>query len=54
MVSKKGEKMDFYGRDFLKILDFSEAELRYMLDTAKAFKKMKKDGKIKLYMMKKN
>ena len=37
--------MDFYGRDFLRILDFSEAELRYMLDTAKIFKKYKKEGK---------
>lgn len=37
--------MDFYGRDFLRILDFSEAELRYMLDTAKVFKKYKKEGK---------
>ncbi|MBQ9018321.1 ornithine carbamoyltransferase [Candidatus Saccharibacteria bacterium] len=36
--------MDFKGRDFLRILDFSEEELRYMLDTAKAFKKMKHDG----------
>lgn len=37
--------MDFYGRDFLKILDFSEDELRYMLDTAKKFKEYKKQGK---------
>ena len=37
--------MDFYGRDFLRILDFSETELRYMLDTAKMFKKYKKEGK---------
>ena len=37
--------MDFYGRDFLRILDFSEAELRYMLETAKTFKKYKKEGK---------
>ena len=27
--------MNFYGRDFLRILDFSEAELRYMLEMAK-------------------
>lgn len=37
--------MDFTGRDFLKILDFSESELRYMLETAKSFKQMKKAGK---------
>ena len=36
--------MDFLGRDFLQILDFSEAELRYMLDTAKKFKELKKAG----------
>ena len=35
--------MDFYGRDFLRILDFSEDELRYMLDAAKIFKTYKKE-----------
>ena len=45
MVSKKGEKMDFFGRDFLRILDFSEDELRHMLATARKFKKFKKDIK---------
>ena len=37
--------MNFYGRDFLRILDFSEDELRYMLQTAKKFKQLKKDKK---------
>ena len=37
--------MDFYGQDFLQILDFSEEQIRYMLDTAKEFKKMKHEGK---------
>ncbi|MBR0460549.1 ornithine carbamoyltransferase [Candidatus Saccharibacteria bacterium] len=36
--------MNFYGRDFLRILDFSEEELHYMLKIAKEFKKMKKAG----------
>ena len=45
MVSKKGEKMDFFGRDFLRILDFSEDELRYMLATAKKFKELKRAGR---------
>ena len=36
--------MDFYGKDFLRILDFSEEELRYILKIAKEFKKMKKAG----------
>lgn len=37
--------MNFYGRDFLKILDFSEEELRYLLDTSKQLKQFKKEGK---------
>ncbi len=40
----EGHQMDFYGRDFLRILDFSEEELRYMLKIAKEFKKMKHEG----------
>ena len=37
--------MDFYGRDFLRILDFNEDELRYMLTVAKKFKELKHEGK---------
>lgn len=37
--------MNLYGRDFLRIRDFSEQELRYMLATAKAFKRLKKEGR---------
>ncbi|MBQ2660967.1 ornithine carbamoyltransferase [Candidatus Saccharibacteria bacterium] len=37
--------MDFAGRDFLRILDFSEDELRYMLATARRFKELKREGK---------
>ena len=37
--------MDFKGKDFLRILDFSEEELRYMLDVSKALKRMKHEGK---------
>ena len=29
------------GRDFLKILDYSKEELRYILDTSKKFKQLK-------------
>lgn len=36
--------MDFYGKDFLRIADFSEEELHYMLATARKFKEMKKAG----------
>lgn len=46
--------MDFYGKDFLKILDFSEDELRYMLGTAKKFKEMKKAGQNHNYFPNKN
>ena len=34
--------MDFYGKDFLRILDFSEEELKYMLATAEKFKELKR------------
>lgn len=34
--------MKFYNRDFLKLLDYSTEEIRYMLDTAKEFKRKKK------------
>ncbi len=34
--------MEFYGRDFLRILDFSEEELKYMLASAKKLKELKK------------
>lgn len=37
--------MDFKGRDFLRILDFSEDELHYMLATAKKFKELKHQGR---------
>ncbi|MBR4420927.1 MAG: ornithine carbamoyltransferase, partial [Erysipelotrichaceae bacterium] len=32
------------GRSFLKLLDFTPAEIRYMLDLAKEFKNMKRNG----------
>ncbi len=37
--------MDFYGKDFLRILDFSEDELKEMLAIAKKFKQLKKAGR---------
>ena len=46
--------MDFKGRDFLRILGFSEAELRYMLDVAKKFKEMKHAGQNHKYFPNKN
>ena len=46
--------MDFSGKDFLRILDFSEEELRYMLGMAKKFKEMKHEGKNHKYFPNKN
>ncbi|MBR3329322.1 ornithine carbamoyltransferase [Candidatus Saccharibacteria bacterium] len=46
--------MDFYGKDFLKISDFSEEELLYMLATAKKFKEMKKANRNHKYFPNKN
>lgn len=46
--------MNLKGRDFLRILDFSEAELRYMLDVAKKFKEMKHNHQNHKYFPNKN
>ena len=46
--------MNFIGRDFLRILDFSEEELRYMLDVSKKFKEMKHAGQNHKYFPNKN
>lgn len=46
--------MNFTGRDFLQILDFSPDELRYMLDVAKVFKNYKKTGQSHKYFPDKN
>lgn len=37
--------MNLKGRDFLRILDFQEDELEYLLDTAARFKELKKHGR---------
>lgn len=46
--------MEFAGRDFLQILDFSSDELRYMLEVAKTFKNYKKTGQSHKYFPDKN
>lgn len=46
--------MDFYGRDFLRIIDFSEGELSYMLKAAQKFKEMKRMGQNHKYFPQKN
>ena len=35
--------MDLRGRDFLKLLDYSSDEIRYLLDLAKDFKTKKEN-----------
>lgn len=37
--------MEFYGRDLLKIMDYSESELHHILDIARQFKQLKKENK---------
>lgn len=46
--------MNLKGRDFLTLLDYSEEEIRYLLDLAKKFKKMKHKGKSHKYLEGKN
>ena len=46
--------MNLKGRDFLKLLDYSSQEVRYLLDTAKRFKELKKRGISHEYLEGKN
>lgn len=46
--------MDLRGKDFLKLLDYSEEEIRYLLDLAKDFKKKKQNGEEHTYLKGKN
>ena len=46
--------MNLKGRDFLKLLDYSADEIRYLIDLAKKFKKMKHDGIEHKYLAGKN
>ena len=46
--------MNLYGRDFLKLLDYKEEEIRYLLDLAKEFKKKKQNGENHEYLKGKN
>ena len=40
--------MNFYGRDFLKLLDYTPEEIEYLIKLAIAFKEKKKKGEKKL------
>ena len=46
--------MNLKGRNFLKLLDYSTEEIRYLLDTAKKFKQLKKFGISHEYLEGKN
>lgn len=46
--------MNLRGRNFLKLLDFSPAEIRYLLDLSRNFKNMKKNGVPHRYLDGKN
>ena len=46
--------MDLRGKDFLKLLDYSEEEIRYLLDLAKDFKNKKQNGEEHTYLKGKN
>ncbi len=46
--------MNLKGRNFLKLLDYSEEEIRYLLDLSHKFKKLKVKGKDHKYLKGKN
>lgn len=46
--------MNFYGRDFLKLLDYTEDEILYLIQLAMDFKKKKQQGKRHEYLKGKN
>ena len=46
--------MNLYGRDFLKLIDYSEEEILYLINLAMEFKKKKQNGKRHDYLKGKN
>lgn len=46
--------MNFYGRDFLKLLDYTEDEILYLIQLAMDFKRKKKQGRRHDYLKGKN
>ena len=46
--------MNLRGRDFVKLLDYTPQEIRYLIDLAKEFKRMKKEGIEHRYLNGKN
>ena len=46
--------MDLQGRNFLKLLDFTPEEIRYLIDTAKELKTAKRSGTLRRHLTGKN
>ena len=46
--------INLHGRHFLKLLDFTTAEIRYLLDVSKDFKALKRTGTVHKYLEGKN
>ena len=46
--------MNFYGRDFLKLIDYTPEEIEYLIKLAILFKQKKKEGKNHAYLRGKN
>lgn len=46
--------MNLKGRDFLKLLDYSEEEIRYLIDLSKYFKRLKHEGLMHKFLEGKN
>ena len=46
--------MNLFGRDFVKLLDYSSSEIRHLIDLAKELKEMKREGREHKYLSGKN
>ena len=46
--------MNLSGKDYLKVLDFSKEEIKYLIGLATAFKKKKQNGELHQYLKGKN
>ena len=53
-TKKRGLKMNLQGRNFLKLLDYTEDEIRYLLELSKVFKEKKHKGESHEYLKGKN
>ena len=53
-IKKRGLNMNLKGRNFLKLLDYTEDEIRYLLELSKVFKEKKHAGEPHEYLKGKN